>query len=108
MKDPRGWLLLVGLATSIGLWVMWPGGTRTVGGENGPCLTHRDCAQSLRCYGVPKDDPFVVQGTCRARCEGDAGCAESEQCAPAAERGGQLAPKADGGLWVCVPAPKRP
>ncbi|MBL8954035.1 MAG: hypothetical protein JNK82_24880 [Myxococcaceae bacterium] len=46
----------------------------------GPCLTNRSCAEGWRCFVVPKDDPFAVEGECSQPCEGSLQCPEQFEC----------------------------
>lgn len=106
MKDPRGWLLWLGLAAAIGLIFMSRGSGGSV--KKGPgfeCLTHADCAKALRCYALPKDDPFATFGTCVEPCLDDAQCGPGMKCAVTAKKNEQLVPVAVGlspGERVCI------
>ena len=83
-------------------WVLTPR-SDTVGGPGLECLTHRDCAKSLRCYAVPSgEDPFVTPGACREPCVDDLQCPAGEHCVRAKERHAQLVAAADGGLGACT------
>ncbi|MBX7100982.1 MAG: hypothetical protein K1X89_24920 [Myxococcaceae bacterium] len=91
-----------------GTWVgaiaafMMSGRRDTVGGPGIECLTHGDCAKSLRCFAVPRDAPFVTAGKCREPCVDDLQCERGVRCVAARERSGQLVPALDGGLGACA------
>ena len=72
-----------------------------------PCLTDRSCAEGWRCYAVPKDDPFTVEGQCAQVCESDLQCPAHFRCERvAATKGKQVVPETARGagaekLGVC-------
>lgn len=110
-EDPRGrgdrlvsqgrWIFFVGTAAILAFLVARGTGTRSSdrkeGGfaRAGPCLTDRSCAQGWRCYVVPKDDPFAVEGECAQVCEGDLQCPSQHRCETVfdAEKGPLVVPK---------------
>ena len=74
-------------------------------GPNLPCLTHVDCAKALRCYAVPKDDPFATFGVCVEPCLDDLQCPAGMKCAVTAKGNDQLLPVKVGlepGERVCI------
>ena len=79
------WVLFAGVAVMLA-FMMARTGTRASdkkeGGyaRAGPCLTDRSCAQGWRCYVIPKDDPFAVEGECSQVCEDDLQCPGQYRC----------------------------
>lgn len=105
MRDPRRWVLLLGAAATIGMLALNRGGSSTKSGPNLECLTHVDCAKALRCYAVPKDDPFATFGVCVEPCLDDLQCAPGAKCIVTAKGHEQLLPVRPGlepGERVCV------
>ncbi len=75
------------------------------GGPGFQCLTHSDCAKALRCYALPKEDPFATFGKCVEPCLDDAQCEAGQLCAVTAKGNDQLVPVKVGlqpGERVCV------
>jgi Cys-rich repeat protein len=106
LKDPRGWLLpAVAVASIVALLLAGRGRSNAKGGPGFQCLTHIDCAKALRCYALPKDDPFATFGTCVEPCLDDAQCGAGEKCAVTAKGDEQLVPVKVGlqpGERVCI------
>ncbi len=104
-KDPRRWLFLLAGAAVIGALALNGGKSKVKGGSGFDCLTHVDCAKSLRCYALPKDDPFANFGKCVEPCLDDAQCGSGLRCAVTAKGDEQLVPVKVGlspGERVCV------
>ncbi|MBS1149233.1 MAG: hypothetical protein H6Q89_931 [Myxococcaceae bacterium] len=104
MRDPRGWLLFLAIAAAIAMFAFNRGG-KVKSGPNLQCLTHSDCARALRCYAVPKDDPFATFGVCVEPCLDDAQCGPGARCAVTARGNEQLLPVKPGlepGERVCL------
>ena len=70
------------------------GADRSAHGPQGPnpCLTDKSCAAGWRCYAIPKDDPFVVEGQCAQACEDSLQCPSHFQCEKVAVAKGQVVP----------------
>ena len=105
LKDSRRWLIWVAVAATLAAIAFGRGGNSVKGGPNLPCLTHLDCAKSLRCYAVPKDDPFATFGVCVESCLDDLQCPAGMKCAVTAKGHEQLVPVKVGlepGERVCV------
>ena len=105
VKDPRRWLIWVGAAAMIGAIAVGSRGGGTKSGPNLECLVHADCAKALRCYALPKDDPFATYGVCVEPCLDDAQCPQGMKCAVTAKGHEQLVPVKVGlepGERVCV------
>lgn len=105
MRDPRRWLLFLALAATIGAIAVGTGRGGVKSGPNLECLTHSDCAKALRCYAIPKDDPFATFGVCVEPCLDDAQCAQGAKCAVTAKGKEQLLPVKPGlepGERVCI------
>jgi hypothetical protein len=59
-----------------------------------PCLTDRSCAQGWRCYAIPKDDPFAVEGECTQQCEDSLQCPAHFSCVKVSvAKGPQVVPE---------------
>lgn len=104
MGHPGRWLLLLSLAATLGFWAMNRGGN-VKSGPGLQCLTHGDCAKALRCYAVPKDDPFATFGVCVEPCLDDLQCGAGMKCAVTAQGKEQLLPVRVGlepGERVCL------
>lgn len=107
MRDPRRWLLWVGLAAGVGFIAASFRGGGTRAGAHQECLTHSDCAKALRCYVVPKDDGFATFGVCVEPCLDDLQCYAGLRCTVTAKGNQQLVPVRAGlepGERVCLPA----
>jgi hypothetical protein len=104
MRDPRRWLIFLAIGTAIALFAA-RGGRGSKSGPNLECLTHDDCAKSLRCYAIPKDDPFATFGICVEPCLDDAQCSPGLKCGVTGKGKGQLLPVRPGlepGERVCI------
>lgn len=105
MKDPRGWLIWVGVAATLGILLATRGSGGVKAGPGSECMVHRDCAKALRCYALPKDDPFATYGKCVEPCLDDLQCGAGMKCAVTAQKNDQLVPVAVGlqpGERVCI------
>jgi hypothetical protein len=105
LRDPRRWLLGVALASALG-WLAFSPRQSVKSGPQQPCLAHSDCGKSLRCYAVPKSDPFATFGLCVEPCLDDLQCSSGMRCAVTGKGQQQLLPVAPGlepGERVCLP-----
>lgn len=91
MRDPRRWLIFLAIAVALAMFAA-NRGTQVKAGPNLQCLTHADCARGLRCYAIPKDDPFATFGVCVEPCLDDAQCSAGFTCAVTARANEQLVP----------------
>ncbi len=99
------WLLLVAMAGVVAFWALGPKGGSVKGGPNLQCLVHADCAKALRCYAVPKDDPFATYGRCVEPCLDDLQCPAGMHCSVTGKGKEQLLPVRSGlepGERVCL------
>ncbi len=105
MKDPRSWLIWLAAAAMIGAIAIGRGSGPVKAGPNLACLTHVDCAKGLRCYAMPKDDPFATFGVCVEPCLDDLQCPSGMKCAVTAKGNAQVVPVKVGlepGERVCI------
>lgn len=104
MKDPRGWLILLAAAATLGALALRRG-DNVKGGEGYRCLTHSDCGKGLRCYARPDEGPIATFGSCVEPCLDDAQCGPARKCAVTGKKNEQLLPVQPGlepGERVCL------
>lgn len=77
------------------------------GGNDGPCLVHRDCHDSERCLVIPKADGFASEGECVDPCGDDLQCPAQQRCEPFAENGSHLSPASAADAGACRAGARR-
>ena len=105
MKDPRRWLLLIGVAVTAAI-ALYSFSRPNVKAPGAACLTTPECLSDEQCLVTPASDGFATLGRCVKSCD-TTPCAGAAACVEAATAEGHLvaadSPKAGSTrVKVCV------